>query len=112
MQCVPSGTVTGCAVAAGGEILAHRGALQCAVGAVTVRAVLQVRIRSGTDQSIVMAARTAGSRRLDQVAVVRGVGGMSRPPTGGMTGLAVAAEGKVLPHRSALQTAVGCTMTI
>ena len=40
--------------------------------AVTVRAVLQVRIRSGTDQSVVMAARTAGSRRLDQVAVIRG----------------------------------------
>ena len=112
VQPAPVSAVTGGAVAAGGEVLAHCAALQGAVGAMAVRTVLQVRLRSGADQGVVVAARTVGRGHLNQRSVVRGVGGMRSPPSGGVTGLAVSAGGEVLACRAAEQAAVGCTMAI
>ena len=92
MQCTPVGAVTGGAVAAGGEVLANRGASQAAVRIVTAGAAV-VGVAGSTPQGVVMAVCTGSRCHLYQGAVIRGVGGMGRRPTVRMTGLTVAGRG-------------------
>ena len=113
MQRAPGRTVTGCTVAAGGEILADRRAHQGAVGAMAVRAVIRMRVGRGAGQwGSGMTARTIGRCDLDQSRMVRGVCGMRRVPTGVVTGLAVTESAKDLTDRRTNQRTVGRTMAV
>ena len=69
-------------------------------------------VRRCTVKRIVVAGSTGGGGYLDQTAVIRRYRRMGGLPTRGMTGLAVAARGKVFAYRIALETSVGCAMAV
>ena len=80
----PTAGVTGRAGSAAGKVLTNRAADQDTVDSVTALAII-MGLGGGTDQGVVVTRGTVGRCNLNQGAVIRGVGGMGRFPTTGMT---------------------------
>ena len=90
VQAVPVAGMTGCTVATSKEGFIKRKALEAAVSIVAA-GTSSVGIGCAAEQSVIVTAGTAGRCNLNQIAVVRGVGGMGGFPTAGMTAGTIAA---------------------
>jgi len=109
MDSIKPGSVTGCTVTAGGEVLliGAVGGHQTTVGIVTGCTAV-VGIQSSTGQSVIMTGRTtgagcAGTSDRDQGSVARGIDTVGGHPSFRVTGLTGPAGGEVFTNGQALQ---------
>ena len=93
VQAVPVAGMTSRTVATSKEGFIKRKALEAAVSIVTA-GTSSVGVGCAAEQSVIVTAGTAGRCNLNQIAVVRGVGGMGGFPTAGMTAGTIAAAGR------------------
>ena len=110
VQGIPVASMTGRTVAAGKHGFTKRQALEAAVCVVTGRTGV-MGVRCTAVQGVVMTAGTVGRCNLNQVTVIRNVGGMGHIKTVGMTGRTISTGGEVFTKCNALEAAVGIVTT-